>query len=576
MNIPKISALYESSLASALSAAGSSCTVVSATDRDGNALSGRYGIVIDEGSADEEFLIGTFSGNTYTIEYRGLDADAPNTEVSANKKAHRRGASVKITDYPVMGVLRNILNGDETLPNVIKYASGVTPTNPDDLVDKEYVDTLTVEQSGVPDASTNVQGSVEIATQAEVDAGTEDGAVAKLVITPNLLRAKAYHDYAVDSVGTDAYAITITPTITAYAAGQVFTFKAGTANTGACTLNVSGLGAKDIKKHYNQALVTGDILANQIVTVVYDGTNMQVISQLPHPAPTVQTFTATAATTFGDTTTQFDITNPGGSTFRYTWDTTGTDPGLTALSMPAGTPILIESSQMNTNNTGNFTVTGSGANYFEISNSSGVAETNKTLQNGYLKSYASQTYTKSPNVRYAILEVQGAGAAGAPIGANSDNGAAGGGAGAYSKKLIAGSLISSTETVYVGIGATGAAATGTSKLQGGYSKFGSLLTALGGIGYEASLSGGAGATATGGDLNISGGHGESGMPGENSGRGGDSFLGRGGQSLIADGSGQTGTGYGSGGSGAKGDGSNSAAGGGNGAPGIVIVTEYYA
>ena len=28
----------------------------------------------------------------------------------------------------------------------------------------------------------------------------------------------------------------------------------------------------------------------------------------------------------GDSTTQIDITNPSGTTFRYTWDSTGTDP----------------------------------------------------------------------------------------------------------------------------------------------------------------------------------------------------------------------------------------------------------
>jgi len=142
VNIPKISALFESSLASALSAIGTSFTLVSGTDRDGNALSGRYGFIINESTSDEEFVIGTVSGTTVTIEYRGLDADAPNTEVSGNKKAHRRGASVKITDYPIIGVLRNIVNGDETLPNPLKYATGVVPVTADDLVDKAYADAL--------------------------------------------------------------------------------------------------------------------------------------------------------------------------------------------------------------------------------------------------------------------------------------------------------------------------------------------------------------------------------------------------------------------------------------------------
>lgn len=106
--------------------------------------------------------------------------------------------------------------------------------------------------------------------------------------------------YAVDAVGTDAYAITPSPAITAYVAGQFFTFKAGTLNTGAATLNVSGLGAKTIKKDVSSDLVTGDILANQVVEVIYDGTNMQLVSRsstLTPLNPTVQVVTATGTYT---------------------------------------------------------------------------------------------------------------------------------------------------------------------------------------------------------------------------------------------------------------------------------------
>ena len=84
--------------------------------------------------------------------------------------------------------------------------------------------------------------------------------------------------YAADSVGSDSYAITLSPAPTAYANGQVFRFKAGTANTGACTLNVNALGAKTIKKAYNIDLADNDIAASQIVAVIYDGTNFQLLS----------------------------------------------------------------------------------------------------------------------------------------------------------------------------------------------------------------------------------------------------------------------------------------------------------
>lgn len=105
--------------------------------------------------------------------------------------------------------------------------------------------------------------------------------------------------YAVDSVGTDAYAITPSPAITAYVTGQRFTFQAGTANTGAATLNVSGLGAKTIKRNVTSDLSTGDILLNQVVEVVYDGTNMQMISILNSTGGTadIQNFEASGTWT---------------------------------------------------------------------------------------------------------------------------------------------------------------------------------------------------------------------------------------------------------------------------------------
>lgn len=86
------------------------------------------------------------------------------------------------------------------------------------------------------------------------------------------------YDYAVDAVGTDSYAVTLAGAYNAYYIGMPVFFKAGTANTTACTLNVNGLGAKTIKRDVTTDLVTGDILANQIVFVKYDGTNFQMIS----------------------------------------------------------------------------------------------------------------------------------------------------------------------------------------------------------------------------------------------------------------------------------------------------------
>lgn len=67
----------------------------------------------------------------------------------------------------------------------------------------------------------------------------------------------------------------------AYASLQRFTFKAIASNTAAATMNVNGLGAKNIKKVINgvkTALAAGDITTGIIYDVQYDGTEFQLLS----------------------------------------------------------------------------------------------------------------------------------------------------------------------------------------------------------------------------------------------------------------------------------------------------------
>lgn len=84
------------------------------------------------------------------------------------------------------------------------------------------------------------------------------------------------------TVGGTADVITLTPAIaiTAYAAGQRFTFIAGGTNTGATTVNVSAVGAKDIKRPdgASTALSAGDIVSGTIIDIEYDGTRFLLLN----------------------------------------------------------------------------------------------------------------------------------------------------------------------------------------------------------------------------------------------------------------------------------------------------------
>ena len=66
-----------------------------------------------------------------------------------------------------------------------------------------------------------------------------------------------------------------------YFQGQRFCFIAGFTNTGAATLNVNGIGARAIQLAA-AALTGGEIVAGQMVTVAYDGTQFQITALPGH------------------------------------------------------------------------------------------------------------------------------------------------------------------------------------------------------------------------------------------------------------------------------------------------------
>lgn len=235
VQLTQIIADFSTTLSLKVAVGDTTATLTSATDSDGVALpTGVYGFTIDRKNSSKEYFECTLTGTALTDVKTVTRGTGVATAGFA--RAHRKGAEVIISDWVA---LRRILDDVET------------------------------SYGGTVDASTIAKGIVKMST-APVSASSP------IAVGDNDSRLPVA--YAVDSVGTDSYAITPSPAITAYAAGQVFTFKAGTANTGACSLNVSGLGAKTIKKEVSSDLATGDILQNQIVMVEYDGTNMQLVS----------------------------------------------------------------------------------------------------------------------------------------------------------------------------------------------------------------------------------------------------------------------------------------------------------
>ena len=87
-------------------------------------------------------------------------------------------------------------------------------------------------------------------------------------------------NYALVS-GTNALTASMRVAPNSYIAGQVFWVKIANTNTGSVTINIDSLGAKTIKKVFNNALTNlqaNDLISGQMIGILYDGTDFQIVS----------------------------------------------------------------------------------------------------------------------------------------------------------------------------------------------------------------------------------------------------------------------------------------------------------
>ncbi len=82
--------------------------------------------------------------------------------------------------------------------------------------------------------------------------------------------------YALDTGAANAYLVALPATLAAYTTGLNILMKAVNVNTGPSTLNVDGLGVQTLTRLNGDALVAGDIPADGMIELFYDGTNFQI------------------------------------------------------------------------------------------------------------------------------------------------------------------------------------------------------------------------------------------------------------------------------------------------------------
>ena len=187
--LPQGVAVFETSLQSAITNTADTMTLVSNSVRGGSSLSGYNCFTIDEGRADSEFVCGTISGTTVSGMKRGIDPLSGTSTNATLQFAHRRGASVKVTDFPLIQVMRNQLNGSASIENLMVYSTTSQPCEVGSatgtICAKAYIDGVAV--AGASNADDSTKGIVERATASEATSTTATGGTgAALFVGANL------------------------------------------------------------------------------------------------------------------------------------------------------------------------------------------------------------------------------------------------------------------------------------------------------------------------------------------------------------------------------------------------------
>lgn len=194
---PTVVAFFETSLANAITSSQTTMSLVSATMKNGSTLaSSTYPFVIDEGTASEEMVLADCTSTTCTNMIRGIDPVTGTSTVASLQKAHRRGASVKITTGPQLLIISRMLNGIGGIPNPLYYNDIATTTvddNRNNLASVGYVQDIAFNGAGAVAASETVQGYSELATQTEAASSTSAGGTGARLVLPASISTSTYN-----------------------------------------------------------------------------------------------------------------------------------------------------------------------------------------------------------------------------------------------------------------------------------------------------------------------------------------------------------------------------------------------
>lgn len=192
---------FETYLSNQEGTADTSMVINKGTLNDGQLLSGYQCFVVDSSSPSQEYECGTVSnasasGAIVSNLARGLDYLAGTSTETSQIFLHRRGADVKVSDYPVINYFTRIFNGSDSIAVPIQYNSIATTTiaaNRNTLASVGLVQDIAFNGAGVINATANSKGIVQLATTLQGASSTALGSSGASLVIPASSATSTYN-----------------------------------------------------------------------------------------------------------------------------------------------------------------------------------------------------------------------------------------------------------------------------------------------------------------------------------------------------------------------------------------------
>lgn len=322
VSLPGGEANFETSLQTRISTSDTSMTLVSNSLKGGGALTGYHCFTLDEGRTDAEFICGSIAGTSVTGLERGVSYVNGTTTVASIQYAHRVGADVKVTDYPLIERILSVLTGKESLAALINYVSGTgcVGTEPNNTIcDKHYIDT--VGSAGAANANETTKGISELATQIEMASSTALGSTGASLVLQAKYSTSSPYTAGIWNVITQNDG-KINPNFIATSSAYTYNWATINTFTGSTTFSAA----------------TTTLAAT--TTIAASASNKLVLNGIPYAFPSAQNASSTYLATNGSGLLTWEIPQLSTVTnnLNVALSTTGTGTtSITTLSIPAGT-----------------------------------------------------------------------------------------------------------------------------------------------------------------------------------------------------------------------------------------------